>query len=265
MAELDLFGLDPAPRARRERTRRCLLYFINGELLARADVSVMTHYGFHGGIAMAMLVLSVAGGVHGDRPRDRAGRDRRAGRARSRRSPAGGPGAAWTSRSPTRAATWRRLRTVGTQDADGPLAGQRSEDLHHLGPWQVSLRHRPHGQAATARRPAGSGLKSLSMFLVRAYEDLPDGEPPAAGVAGSPRGKARASRLGDGGADLRRHARRAGREARRGLQADARNHEPRPARRGVRGHRPVRIRAAHGAQPMRPSAGRWARPSTATR
>lgn len=35
-----------------------VLYFVAGEVLARADVSVMTHFSFHGGIASAMLAYS---------------------------------------------------------------------------------------------------------------------------------------------------------------------------------------------------------------
>ena len=44
-------------------TRRSLLYFINTELLARADVSVMAHHGFHGGMATAMLMFSILEGT----------------------------------------------------------------------------------------------------------------------------------------------------------------------------------------------------------
>ena len=36
-----------------------LLYFLSAELMARGDQSVMTHHGFHGGMAMAMLVFSI--------------------------------------------------------------------------------------------------------------------------------------------------------------------------------------------------------------
>src|SRR3954470_16458082 len=61
MAELDLFGLT-LPRELGGTNAPMLLYFINGELLARADVSVMSHHGFHGGIAMAMLALSALEG-----------------------------------------------------------------------------------------------------------------------------------------------------------------------------------------------------------
>ena len=40
-----------------------LLYFLNAEMLARADVSVMTHHSFHGGMAMAMLAYSIHEGT----------------------------------------------------------------------------------------------------------------------------------------------------------------------------------------------------------
>ena len=39
-----------------------LLYFMASELFARGDVSVMAHHGFHGGMAMAMLLFSVREG-----------------------------------------------------------------------------------------------------------------------------------------------------------------------------------------------------------
>jgi len=40
-----------------------LVYFACAEMLARADVSVMTHFSFHGGMAMAMLVYSIHEGT----------------------------------------------------------------------------------------------------------------------------------------------------------------------------------------------------------
>ena len=39
-----------------------MVYFLSSELFARADVSVMAHFGFHGGIAMALLVYSALEG-----------------------------------------------------------------------------------------------------------------------------------------------------------------------------------------------------------
>ena len=39
-----------------------MVYFLCAELMARADVSVMTHHSFHGGIAMALLAYSLEEG-----------------------------------------------------------------------------------------------------------------------------------------------------------------------------------------------------------
>lgn len=40
-----------------------LLYFANAEMMARADVSTMTHHSFHGGMALAMLFFSIREGT----------------------------------------------------------------------------------------------------------------------------------------------------------------------------------------------------------
>ncbi len=40
-----------------------MLYYINAELIARADVSVMAHHSFHGGIAAALLMYSILEGT----------------------------------------------------------------------------------------------------------------------------------------------------------------------------------------------------------
>ena len=40
-----------------------LVYFLSTELMARADVSFMTHYSFHGAMGMAMLAFSVREGT----------------------------------------------------------------------------------------------------------------------------------------------------------------------------------------------------------
>lgn len=57
MRELGLFGLT-VPRELGGSNAPTALYFIACELIARADVSVMTHFSFHGGIASAMLVYA---------------------------------------------------------------------------------------------------------------------------------------------------------------------------------------------------------------
>ena len=94
-----------------------LLYFLVAEMLARGDVSVMTHHSFHGGMAMAMLVYSLNEGTteldlgnaaHLEDPL--RGGDRA-------RSPAAKRGAAWTSPSRTPGATWPRSARSASRTA----------------------------------------------------------------------------------------------------------------------------------------------------
>src|SRR3954471_20303163 len=125
MAGLDLFGLT-LPRELGGSNAPMLLYFINAELIARSDVSVMTHYGFHGGIAMAMLVLSVLEGS--------TEMDPETGRVVKTRWPSEmaeiASGGAWGSMDitePDAGSDMAALRSVGTQAADGTwrLKGQK--------------------------------------------------------------------------------------------------------------------------------------------
>ena len=60
--ELDLHGMG-LPRELGGMNCPMILYFMGSELMARADVSVMAHFGFHGGIAMAMLWFSCLEGT----------------------------------------------------------------------------------------------------------------------------------------------------------------------------------------------------------
>lgn len=58
MRDLGLFGLT-IPRELGGSNGPVALYFVTSEIIARGDVSLMTHYGFHGGIAAAMMSYSV--------------------------------------------------------------------------------------------------------------------------------------------------------------------------------------------------------------
>lgn len=58
---LGLYGLN-VPRELGGSNCPLALYFMVMDLMSRADVSVMSHYGFHGGIAMAMLLYSAKEG-----------------------------------------------------------------------------------------------------------------------------------------------------------------------------------------------------------
>jgi alkylation response protein AidB-like acyl-CoA dehydrogenase len=171
MAELDLFGLT-LPRELGGTNAPMLLYFINGELLARADVSVMSHHGFHGGIAMAMLALSA---LEGSSEIDAA-----TGLLVRTRWPSEiaeiVAGRAWGSMDitePDAGSDMAALRSVATQAADGSwrLKGQKIFITSGHGKYHFVIAR----TAANDGSAAGGGLKNLSMFLVRAYEDLPDG------------------------------------------------------------------------------------------
>jgi 3-(methylthio)propanoyl-CoA dehydrogenase len=56
--ELELHGMC-VPRELGGMNLPLLLFFVNTEILSRADVSIAAHHGFHAGIAMAMLAFSV--------------------------------------------------------------------------------------------------------------------------------------------------------------------------------------------------------------
>lgn len=150
-----------------------LLYFLTGEMLARGDVSVMAHHSFHGGMAMAMLAFSVHEGTTTVDPKTaRIEKTRFAAEideiARSE---------AWGSMcitEPDAGSDMAALRARGEQDADGNwyVSGQKIF---------ITSGHAKHhfviARTEQAKDPSDpfSGLAGLSMFLVKAYDDLPDG------------------------------------------------------------------------------------------
>ncbi len=60
--ELGMFGLC-VPRELGGSNAPLSLYFVINEIIARGDVSVMTHFGFHGGIAASLLAYSAKEGT----------------------------------------------------------------------------------------------------------------------------------------------------------------------------------------------------------
>ncbi|HEX3695307.1 MAG TPA: acyl-CoA dehydrogenase family protein [Polyangia bacterium] len=172
IAELGLHGLN-LPRELGGMNAPMLLYFINAELLARADVSVMTHYGFHSGTAMAMLVLSLLEGttVH----------DPATGLITRTRWPAEmaeiASGVAWGSMDitePDAGSDMAALRAVGTQEADGrwTLTGQKIFITSGHGKYHFVVARTEKGSGPDDPQ---AGLGGLSMFMVRAFRDEADG------------------------------------------------------------------------------------------
>lgn len=142
-----------------------LLYLFTAEMFARADVSVMTHHGFHGGIAMALLMYSAMEGT--------TTIDKREGRIVATRF--SGPiadmisGNAWGSMDitePNAGSDMGALRVVGEQDADGSwfVSGQKIFVTSGHGRYHIVI-------ARTERDEHGwkPGLEALSLFLVETF------------------------------------------------------------------------------------------------
>jgi 3-(methylthio)propanoyl-CoA dehydrogenase len=169
--ELHAMGL---PRDLGGQNCPMLLYFINTELFARADVSVMAHHSFHGGIAMAMLMFSVLEGS--------TDLDPETGEIRSTRFRAEiaeiARGAAWGCMDitePDAGSDMGQLRAVGEQDADGNwhVTGEKIFITSGHGKYHFVIARTE--KAADPSDPFG-GLAGLSMFLVPTYEEGADGE-----------------------------------------------------------------------------------------
>ena len=176
LAEMGLHGLT-LPRELGGMNAPMLLYFINSELLGRADVSVMAHYGFHGGIAMAMLVLSLLeGSTELDPSTGRILRTRWGAEIAEIAA-----GRAWGSMDitePDAGSDMAALRAVGRRDAAGrwTLTGQKIFITSGHGKYHFVIARTDLGpDAPVSLAPSSDGLDALSMFLVRAYHDAPDG------------------------------------------------------------------------------------------
>ncbi len=150
-----------------------LLYFFSVELFARADVSTMTHHGFHGGIAMAMLAASIHEGT--------TKWNAETGAIESTRFHEEiqeiGRGDAWGSMDitePNAGSDMAALRAVGEQDEQGNwfVSGEKifitsGHGKYHFVIARTEKNKNPDDPMA--------GLGGLSFFLVKTYEDLPDG------------------------------------------------------------------------------------------
>lgn len=170
---LDLHGMC-LPRELGGLNVPALLYFVNAEMFARADVSLMTHYSFHGGIAMAMLMFSLIEGtttLDPERAEVISTRFRKEIEDIAR-------GRAWGCMDitePDAGSDMAALRAVGEQDADGAwyVSGQKIFITSGHGKYHFVI-------ARTEKTTAGAdharaGLGGLSMFLVPAYIDNADG------------------------------------------------------------------------------------------
>src|SRR4051812_5053466 len=150
-----------------------LLYFLTGEMIARADVSVMAHHSFHGGMAMAMLAFSIHEGTTTfDAQNARIDKTRFA--AEIDEIARGDAWGAMDITEPDAGSDMARIRARGEQDDAGRwfVTGQKIFITSGHGKYHfVIARTEPAGAADDPF----AGLAGLSMFLVKAYDDLPDG------------------------------------------------------------------------------------------
>jgi len=150
-----------------------LLYMINTELFGRADVSIMAHYGFHGGMAAAMLVFSLLEGSTEFDPETKTITKTRFGDyiAEIVRGDAWG---CMDITEPNAGSDMARLSAVGEQDGDGNwyVTGQKIFITSGHGKYHFVIARTE--KVADPDDPL-SGLKGLSMFLVPTYEEDEDG------------------------------------------------------------------------------------------
>lgn len=168
IAELGLHGLC-LPRELDGLNVPLCVYMANAEIFARADVGLMTHLSFHGGIAMAMLVYSIYEGstTFGDEG-TRLVETRFEDAIREI-----GTGAAWGSMDitePNAGSDMAALRTKGELGEDGVwrLTGSKIFITSGHAKYHIVI-------ARTEDTAPEDGLKGLSLFVVPLYEDTADG------------------------------------------------------------------------------------------
>ncbi len=150
-----------------------MIYMVNNELFARADSSVMNHFGFHGGIAMAMLIFSISeGSTDFDKEKGIITKTRFAKEIEEIRS-----GEAWGCMDitePDAGSDMARLKSFGEQDEDGNwfVTGEKIFITSGHGKFHFVI-----ARTEKVKDPTDpmSGLKGLSMFLVPTYSEDEDG------------------------------------------------------------------------------------------
>jgi alkylation response protein AidB-like acyl-CoA dehydrogenase len=165
LGELGLFGMN-LPRELGGMNAPMLLYFVTAEMLARGDVSVMSHYGFHGGVAMAMLLMSM---LEGSTEVDAEGTIVKTRFAREIAEVAAGE--AWGSMDitePDAGSDMAALRTVAEEEGGRWfLTGQKIFITSGHGKYHLVI-------ARTSGAPGDdfkAALAGLSLFLVPGYRD----------------------------------------------------------------------------------------------
>lgn len=150
-----------------------VLFMLSMELVARADVSVAAHVAFHGGMALVMLILSIMEGTTEFDTDNVCIKNTRFSDAIAEII----AGEAWGCMDitePGAGSDMAALRTRGEQDEDGNwfVTGQKI--------FITSGHAKYHFVIGRTEKPTGddafSGLKGLSLFLVKARTDGESGQ-----------------------------------------------------------------------------------------
>ncbi len=171
IAEMDLFGVS-LPREFGGMNAPMALYYLTSELFARADVSVMAHHGFHGGMALAMLLMSIREGSTKIAPSGRIESTRF--EKEIREIVAGEAWGCMDITEPDAGSDMARLRATAKLGDDGVwrVSGQKIFITSGHGKYHFVI---ARTEPVKDEHDPMSGLAGLSMFLVPTYEDLPDG------------------------------------------------------------------------------------------
>ncbi|MBI2570022.1 MAG: acyl-CoA dehydrogenase family protein [Candidatus Schekmanbacteria bacterium] len=172
MRGLDLHGMC-LPRALGGLNCPAILFSIVGELFARADVSVGAHFGFHGGMAMAMLMYSVYEGTTKFDPQTGQITETRF-RELIEEIAAGKAWGCMDITEPHAGSDMAQLKTKGEQDEAGNwfVTGEKIFITSGHGKYHFVIARTEDAKPGTDML---AGLKGLSLFLVPTYADLPGG------------------------------------------------------------------------------------------
>ena len=170
--DLDLHGM-VIPRDLDGMNCPMLLHSLTSEIFARADVSLVGHYGFHGGIAISLLLYSIMEGSTEVDVEKRKIVSTRFGDAIAEII-AGEAWGAMDITEPDAGSDMAALRTVGEQDEDGNwfITGEKTFITSGHGKYHLLV---ARTEKNTNPDDPMAGLAGLSMFLVPTYEEDADG------------------------------------------------------------------------------------------
>ena len=172
IAELMLHGLC-VPRELGGMNAPFMLFLLNSELMARADVSVAAHHGFHGGMAGAMLLYSVLEGSSELDPETRSITKTRF-QAYMDEIIAGEAWGCMDITEPGAGSDMAALRCSARLDDDG--AWRVSGEKIFITSGHAKYHFVVARTEETDADDAFAGLKGLSMFLVPAWREGDAGE-----------------------------------------------------------------------------------------